>query len=89
MARIGDQVQVKISDRGVEGGKRKLSVEVEASERLFYLSDALMREGIVRELSTELRATIRNGIVSYVQQGREMIRKLGEAEKSKENGKAR
>ena len=89
MARLGDQVQVKVSSLSVENGKRKFAIEVEASDGLFYLSDALTREGAVRELGTELRAIIRTGVVGYIQHSRELIRKLSAADKPTEIGRAR
>ena len=82
MAKLADQVRVKVSDRGADGGKRKITVEVEASEDFFYLTDALSREGAVSSISSELRSVIRSGVLNYVQQSRELLRKVGEKEKA-------
>ena len=84
MARTSDQIKIKVSDRGVADGRRKFALEVDASDDLFYLSDALMREGVVSDLSTELRSIVRMGVQSYLQKSRELIRKLGEKGKQSE-----
>ena len=76
MARVAEQVQVKVEDCGVVEGKRRLSVEVEAGEQLFYLCDALAREGVVRELRSELRSAVRKVVVEYVGEGSALVRKM-------------
>lgn len=84
MAKISEQIKVKIADRGVADGRRKFALEVDASDDLFYLSDALMREGVVSDLGAELRSVVRSGVQSYLQKSRELIRKLGEKGKQSE-----
>ena len=76
MARIGDQLQVKVSDKGVENGKRRVSVEIEAASDLFHLTDALSREGVLKELKAELKSLIRSGLSSYLQDSKHCLRTL-------------
>ena len=84
MARLSEQIKVKVGDRsGVEGG-RKFALEVDASDDLFHLSDALMRDEVVSVLGTELRFVIRSGVQSYLQKSRQLIRKLGKKGKQSE-----
>ena len=76
MARIADQLQVKVSDKGVESGKRRVSIEIESVADFFYLTDALSSEGVINELKIELKELIRKGVLSYVKHSRECLRKL-------------
>ena len=84
MARIADQLQVKVSDKGLEGGKRRVSIEIETAADFFYLTDALSHEGVINELKIELRELIRKGVLSYVKQSRECLRKLKADDKPQE-----
>ncbi len=81
MARTSDQIKIKVSDRGVADGRRKFALEVDASDDLFYLSDALMREGVVPDLGIQLRSVVRTGVQDYLQKSRELIRKLSDKKK--------
>ncbi len=66
-----------------ESGKRKVSIEIEAAEEFFYLTDALSREGVLKELKAELKVAIRDVVLSYVQKSKDALRLLRSESKPK------
>ena len=77
MARLEQLISVMVGDKGKQGEKRKLVVEIEGGSDLFLLSDLLVQEGVLRDLPSFVKAANRKAVGEYISSGRELVKGVG------------
>ena len=80
MPKVVDSVMVKVEDLGVEGEKRRFTIQIEGKESLFALSNILAKEGALRPLSRRLKSKCTAEVLDYISSGKRALKEL----KSKE-----
>lgn len=87
MIRVGQLVNVSITENTPHDGKRFWNIAVDANAPLFLLADELAKEGAVRELQSSLRSVIKCAVSDYITSGREFIKMAAKEGKKKVEGK--
>ena len=77
MARLEQLISVMVGDKGKQGEKRKLIVEIEGGSDLFLLSDLLVQEGVLRDLPSFVKSANRKAVGEYISSGRELVKGVG------------
>lgn len=76
MPRVSNQITIQITEAAAEQGRRKYSIDLEVEDSLFYLADAFVREGILKDFKSSLRPILRKGIADYIEQSRELLKQV-------------
>lgn len=74
MTVITRQIDVSVTDKGVERGKRTVTILIEAKQDLFQLSDLLVKEAVVAKLENVLKKAIKGAVAEYIASGRKVVR---------------
>lgn len=74
MPRLTQRVNVEIAGNGSQNGQRSWNVKIEAKDDLFFLSDQLAKQGVIKELPSSLRSAIRKTVADYITTGRKLIK---------------
>ena len=93
MPRVDRQVEVAITDNGVQNGKHLWTIKVEAAAEPLLLSDLLVKEGVIKPVNALFKTANRKALADYILAGRSLIKqRKGERapkEARLEGGKAR
>ena len=87
MPRATQIVNVSVVRDGTPGGKRCWNIKVEADAELFFLSDELAKEGLIKDMDKALRSANREAVTTYISSGREFIKGAAKNGKTKQEAK--
>ena len=75
MPRKAKAIKVDIEEATNENMKRLITIQIEAREELFSISDLCAKEKVVPALKTTLEADIQHSTSSYVESGKAFLAK--------------